>query len=341
MSNTGIEKLRECLKKFRRLGLAHLPTPLQRLNRLSEFLNGPTIWIKREDMTGLGMGGNKLRKLDYLLTDAVDAGCDTVVSGGVVQSNSQRQVAAAASKLGLECQLTVFHGRVVPPSPEYEKSGNALLNRVFGAALHDVPWTGNRNAAIEELVEKLRAQGKKPFMIPYGASSGLGAVGYSSAALEIAEQCRTAGITPAAIVHCSGSAGTQAGLTVGASVCMPGTAVIGIDIDAEPDRVRADVLKYGAEAAALLDLAFPEDSVEVIAGLAGPGYGIPHAETLSAIHLLGRLEGLVVDPVYSGKGRAGLMTLIRDNRWSQDAHIVFVHTGGEPAVYAYRTSLGM
>ncbi|MEW6673391.1 MAG: D-cysteine desulfhydrase family protein [Thermodesulfobacteriota bacterium] len=321
--------------------MANLPTPLQRLDRLSDFLGGPTIWVKREDLTGLGMGGNKLRKLDYLLKEAVNAGCDTVVSGGVVQSNSQRQVAAAAAKLGLACHLAVFQGRVAPPSPEYELSGNALLNRIFGAELHDVPWTGNRNASIEELCRELQARGKKPFMVPYGASCGLGAVGYSSAALEIADQCLSLGIVPSAIVHCSGSGGTQAGLTVGAKICMPGASVIGIDIDAEPARVKADVLRYGADAARLLGLEFREDSVEVVAGLAGPGYGMPHAETLSSIQLLGRLEGLVVDPVYSGKGLAGLISLIRNDRWSRDEHIVFIHTGGEPAVYAYRTSLGL
>ena len=341
MSGDGVQALRESLSRFKRLGLANLPTPLQRLNRLTDFLSGPEIWIKRDDLTGHGMGGNKLRKLDFVLREAVDSGCDAVVSGGVIQSNSQRQVAAAAAKLGLECHLAVYHGRFPLPSAEYESSGNALLNRLFGAKLHDVPWTGNRNKSIERLVAELAASGRKPFMVPYGVSSGLGAVGYSSAALEIAVQCRAAGFTPSAIVHCSGSAGTQAGLTVGAGLSMPGTAVVGIDIDAAPVRVRADVLTYGAAAAELLGVEFVEESVEVVAGLAGVGYGLPHEETLAAIHLAGRFEGLVMDPVYSGKGLAGLISLIRAGRWAQDEKVVFIHTGGEPAVFAYRSALGL
>src|SRR5436190_582175 len=131
--------------RFPRLGLAHLPTPLEPMKRLTAALGGPRLWIKREDCTGVGLGGNKLRKLDYVLHEAVAAGADTLVSGGVVQSNSQRQVAAAAAKLGLACHLAVYHGRLAPPSADYEASGNALLNRLFGATLHDVPWTGNRN----------------------------------------------------------------------------------------------------------------------------------------------------------------------------------------------------
>src|SRR6188768_3246156 len=150
------------LSRFGRLGLAHLPTPLEPMKRLSAHLGGPRLWVKREDCTGLGMGGNKLRKLDYVLREAIEAGADTLVSGGVVQSNSQRQVAAAAAKLGLACHLAVYHGRLAPPTPEYATSGNALLNRLFGAQLHDVPWTGDRNAAIRTLVDDLQAKGHKP-----------------------------------------------------------------------------------------------------------------------------------------------------------------------------------
>ena len=196
------------------------------------------------------MGGNKLRKLDYVLAAAIDEGADTLVSGGVVQSNSQRQVAAAAAKLGLDCHLAVYHGRLAPPSPEYARTGNALLNRLFGATLHDVPWNGDRNGAITALAETLRARGRKPFVVPYGVSSPLGAVAYASTVVEIAQQCAALSIVPAAIVHCSGSAATQAGLVVGARWAMPGTRIVGIDIDAEPERVRADVLAYGAGAAA-------------------------------------------------------------------------------------------
>src|SRR3954468_2254202 len=155
------------LSKFPRLGLAHLPTPLEPMTRLTQHLGGPRLWVKREDCTGPGFGGNKLRKLDYVLHEALQAGVDTLVSGGVVQSNSQRQVAAAAAKLGLDCHLAVYHGRLAPPSAEYGRTGNALLNRLFGATLHDVPWNGDRNGAIRDLAARLQAEGRKTYVVPY------------------------------------------------------------------------------------------------------------------------------------------------------------------------------
>lgn len=290
-------------------------------------------------MTGLGMGGNKIRKLDFVLHQAVTDGCDSLVSGGVVQSNSQRQVAAAASKLGLECHLAVFHGRVSPPTADYLATGNVLLNHLFGAVCHEVTWTGDRNAEIRKLQTELEANGKKPFVVPYGVSSGMGAVGYASVVIEIAEQCMAEGFVPSAIVHCSGSGATQAGLVTGASVALPDTRIVGVDIDAEPERVRADVVRYGHEAGGLLGVPFKASRVEVVAGLAGPAYGVPHAETIDAIKLAGRTEALIVDPVYSGKGLAGLITLIRGGRWRPDEDVVFIHTGGEPAIFAYRECL--
>jgi len=327
------------LSRFPRLGLAHLPTPLEPMKRLSAHLGGPRLWVKREDCTGVGFGGNKLRKLDYVLREAVAADADTLVSGGVVQSNSQRQVAAAAAKLGFECHLAVYHGRLAPIGPEYETSGNVLLNKLFGAHLHDVPWTGDRNAAIRELAETLREKGRRPYVVPYGVSNGLGAVAYASTVIEIAKQMSDQGIEPTAIVHCSGSAGTQAGLILGAPACLPRTDVIGIDIDAEPERVRADVISNGHAAADLLGTKFDEMRVDVIAGHAGPAYGVPHAATIEAIKLAGRLEALALDPVYTGKGLAGLIALIRGGRWKTSDNVVFIHTGGSPALFAYRETL--
>ena len=315
-----------------RLGLAQLPTPLEPMTRLTAHLGGPRLWVKREDCTGFVFGGNKLRKLDYVLKDALDQGADTLVSGGVVQSNSQRQVAAVAAKLGLACHLAVYHGRLAPPSAEYEHSGNALLNRLYGAVLHDVPWDGDRNGAIHVLAERLRDEGRKPYIVPYGVSNALGAAGYAP----IAEEIAVSGLKPAAIVHCSGSGGTQAGLVVGAQSALPGTRIVGIDIDAEPERVRADVLTYAKGAAELLDRPFDPERVEVVAGHAGPAYGVPHAATVEAIRLAARFEALLLDPVYSGKGLAGMIALIRAGRWSADEDVVFLHTGGAPALFAYR-----
>jgi len=329
------------LSAFPRLGLASLPTPLEPMQRLTAHLGGPRLWVKREDATGLGFGGNKLRKLDYVLCEAVASGADVLVSGGVVQSNSQRQVAAAAAKLGMACHLAVYHGRLAPPAPEYETSGNALLNRLFGAHCHDVPWSGNRNAAIEELGNRLRQEAHRPFVVPYGVSSPLGAVAYASTIAEIVEQSRALGVRPAAIVHCTGSAGTQAGLVVGASIAMRGTRIVGIDIDAEPERVRADVIAYASAAADLIGTRFDENDVEVVAGHAGPAYGVPHAATIEAIRLAGALEALSLDPVYSGKGLAGLIALVRQGRWQADMDVIFVHTGGAPALFAYQSVLGI
>ncbi len=341
MHDTATRDLETRLARFPRLGLAQLPTPLEPLKRLTAHLGGPRLWVKREDCTGVGFGGNKLRKLDYVLREAVDAGADTLVSGGVVQSNSQRQVAAAAAKLGLDCHLAVYHGRLEPPTADYEASGNMLLNRLFGAVLHDVPWTGDRNAAIRDLADRLRSAGRRPFVVPYGVSDALGAVAYASTAAELARQSAAEAFRPTAIVHCSGSAGTQAGLVVGASLCLPETRVVGIDIDAEPDRVRADVVRYARAAAEMLGLRLDETLVEVVAGHAGPAYGVPHAATIEAIKLVGRLEALTLDPVYSGKGLAGLIALIREGRWAANDDVIFVHTGGAPALFAYREVLAL
>ena len=324
------------LARFDRLGLAHLPTPLEPMKRLSAHLGGPRLWVKREDCTGVGFGGNKLRKLDYVLREALDSDADTLVSGGVVQSNSQRQVAAVAAKLGLACHLAVYHGRLAPPSPEYAHTGNALLNRLFGATLHDVPWDGDRNGAIRGLADRLRAEGRKPYVVPYGVSSPLGALAYASTVLEIAAQSEALGFSPQAIVHCSGSGGTQAGLVVGANACLPGARIVGIDIDAEPERVRADVCTFGHAAAALLGRPFDDACVDVVAGHAGPAYGVPHAATVGAIRLAAQTEALVLDPVYSGKGLAGLIALIKTGRWTAGQDVVFIHTGGAPALFAYR-----
>ncbi len=331
----------ERLAAFPRLGLANLPTPLEPMKRLTAHLGGPRLWVKREDFTGLDFGGNKLRKLDYVLHKAVADGADTIVSGGVVQSNSQRQVAAVAAKLGLACHLAIYHGRVEPPTVEYKTSGNALLNRLFGAELHDVPWTGDRNAAIRALVAELEAQGRRPYFVPYGVSNAMGAVAYATTIAEIEQQTARFGFSPAAIVHCTGSAGTQAGLVVGAAMAMPGTRIVGIDIDAEPARVRADVVALARDASHLLDAPFDEGNVEVVAGHAGPAYGVPHQATIEAIRLAGRLEALPLDPVYSGKGLAGLIALIRAGRWRRDEDVVFLHTGGTPAIFAYQSALGI
>jgi L-cysteate sulfo-lyase len=331
-----IDALQRALAALPRLGLATLPTPLEPMTRLSAHLGGPRLWVKREEATGLGMGGNKLRKLDWVLHQAMAQGADTLVTGGVVQSNSARQTAACAAKLGLDCHLAVFHGRVEAPGADYIDGGNVLLNRLFGAHLHPVPWDGDRNGALVALAERLRADGKRPFVVPYGVSSALGAAAYASAVLEIAQQMPRA---PAAIVHASGSGGTQAGLAAGAAIALPDTRIVGVDVDAEPQRVKDEVVALAAGAAALLGGGADPEAIEVISGHAGPAYGLAHPATLDAMRLAGRLEGLVLDPVYTGKAMAGLIDLVRSGRWGAEQDVVFLHTGGQPALFAYREAV--
>ena len=194
---------------------------------------------------------------------------------------------------------------------------------------------------IRALVGDLETRGLKPYFVPYGVSNALGAIAYATMISELDAQATQLGFAPNAIVHCTGSAGTQAGLVVGASLAMPTTLIVGIDIDAEPERVRADVIAFAREASNMLDIPFNETSVEVVAGHAGPAYGIPHKATIEAIRLAGQLEALPLDPVYSGKGLAGLIALIREGRWAKGEDVVFVHTGGAPALFAYQRALGI
>jgi L-cysteate sulfo-lyase len=264
---------------------------------------------------------------------------------GTASRSGRRQAGLAMSSGRLSWSAFTSHTgvhlphRSSPPTPEYEISGNAFLNRLFGAHLHDVPWIGDRNSAIQVLGDRLREEGRRPYFVPYGVSNALGAVAYASTIAEIAVQASAAGFHPSAIVHCTGSAGTQAGLVVGASIALKGVRVVGIDIDAEPEQVRADVVKYAKAAADLLETSFNAADVEVVAGHAGPAYGAPHDATIEAIKLAGALEALVLDPVYSGKALAGLIALVRAGRWKPDDAVVFVHTGGAPVLFAYRSAL--
>lgn len=327
----------ERLAALARVSLAHLPTPLEEMPRLSAHLGGPRLLVKRDDCTGLGLGGNKVRKLEYDLAAALAAGADCVVCGGVVQSNVARQVAAACAKLGLECHLGIMHGRVPGTEPGYDATGNILLGRLFGAVIHDIPWNEDRNARLRAIEAELRAAGRRPYFVPYGASDALGAMGYARMVTELLEQCSTLGVAPTYLVHASGSAGTQAGILAMVAALDHPLRCIGVDVDAQPERVAEDVRRVGREAAALLgaEVRWTDERVEVAAGYAGPAYGVPDEGTLEAIGLAARLEALVLDPVYAGKGMAGLIGLVRAGRFSKKDVVVWVHTGGTPGLFAY------
>jgi L-cysteate sulfo-lyase len=321
------------LRALPRLRLAHLPTPLERMPRLGARLGLASLWVKRDDCTGLGLGGNKVRKLEFCLAAAQDAGADCIVCGGVVQSNAARQVAAACAKLGLECHLGIMFGRLTATEPGYGSNGNILLDRLYGAVVHDIPWNEDRNARLRTIAEDLRRAGRAPYLVPYGASDALGAMGYALAAEEIVAQCPEA----AWIVHASGSAGTQAGLLAGLLALRHPARVIGIDVDAQAARVAADVRRVGREAAGLLGVAarWYDACVEVAGDWCGPGYGMPDTTTDEAIALAARLEGFALDPVYAGKGMAGLIGLARAGRFGSDGPVVWIHTGGVPGIFAH------
>ena len=306
--------------------------------RLAAALGVKSLWVKRDDCTGLGMGGNKVRKLEFSLAAAQGAGADCVVCGGVAQSNTARQVAAACAKLGMECHLGVMHGRVRITEPGYDATGNILLGRLYGAIIHNIPWGEDRNARLQLIASELRTSSRRVFVVPYGASDALGAMGYALAAEEIVRDCPDV----AWIIHGSGSAGTQAGLLAGLLALGHPANVIGVDVDAQAARVASDVKRVGREAAAMLgiDDGWIDSMVEVAGDWSGPAYGEADASTEEAIQLAARLEGLALDLVYSGKAMAGLIGLARQGWFRTGAPVVWIHTGGSPGIFAYPMAMG-
>lgn len=321
------------LRDLPRLRLAHLPTPLEAVPRLAAVLGLKSLWVKRDDCTGLGMGGNKARKLEFTLAAAQAANADCVACSGVPQSNTVRQVAAACAKLGLECHSAIMEGRVANAEPEYSLTGNILLDKLYGAIIHRVSWCEDRNYQVELLANELISRGRRVFVVPYGVSDKLGAMGYVLAAEEIVRECPDVKW----IVHGSGSAGTQAGLLVGLRALGHPARVIGIDVDCQAERVMSDVSKIASETGSILGLSGSSEKyhVEVLREWSGPAYGQPGPFTEEAMLLAARLEGLALDPVYSGKAMAGLIGMARSGRFAKGDTVVWIHTGGSPAIFAY------
>ena len=275
-------------------GLLSYRRSWNRCRVLGALLGIASLHVKRDDCTGLGLGGNEVRKLEFNLAAAQVAGADVIVCGGVVQSNTARQVAAACAKLGLECHLGIMHGRLAATEPGYEHTGNILLDRLYGAVIHDIPWDEDRNRRLRAIADDLAAAGRHVYFVPYGASDALGAMGYALAAEEIVTDLPDV----AWIVHGSGSAGTQAGLLAGLLAMGHPARVIGVDVDAQAARVHADVCRVGHEAATLLGCGAKWDDalVEVAGGWSGPAYGVADATTEEAIRLAAQLEGLYQVP---------------------------------------------
>ncbi|CAH2604553.1 D-cysteine desulfhydrase [Rhodovastum atsumiense] len=326
--------------RFPRVKICHAPTPLEFLPNLTRHLGGPQLWIKRDDCTGLATGGNKNRKLEFLVGEALAAGADHLVTQGAVQSNHVRQTAAAAAKFGLKCSALLEH-RVETPDTDYTDSGNVLLDRVLGLDIDYRPAGTDMQAAIEELGARLRDQGARPYLIPGGGSNATGALGYANVALELLAQANEQGLRIDRVVHATGSAGTQAGLVAGFTGLNAGIGVLGIGVRAPKDRQEANVHRLAEATAERLGVkgGVPRAAVEANCDYVGAGYGIPTEGMAEAVRLLARLEGILLDPVYSGKGMAGLIDLIRKGAFGRDENIVFVHTGGQAGLFGYRDVL--
>ncbi len=316
-----------------RFPLAALPTPLVRAERLERALGGPAVWIKRDDLTGFALTGNKARKLEFTVGEAVAWGCDVVVTGGGPSSNHCRGTAAAALVAGLGCVVVLYGDE--PPGPR----ANLALMRRFGAEVRFTgdPDRGSVDAALERAAKELETAGRRPYMLPRGGATPVGAYGYAMAALELAEQLDDAGVEPAAIVLATGSCGTQAGLLAGAAAIDRGWRVVGATVSRPPEECRDRVFDLAWGCANVLGVEPPApDRVEIV-DARGPGYGIPSDEGRRAARLAGEAEGLLLDPVFTAKAMGALVALIEEGL---DGPAVFVHTGGEVEAIEERSDAG-
>ena len=328
------------LSRFPRVPLAHLPTPLEHLPRLSEHLGGPQIFVKRDDCTGLATGGNKTRKLEFSMAAALAEGADTVVTVGAVQSNHVRQTAAAACKLGLRCEVLLEH-RINEPSDDYLNSGNVLLDRIFGANLREYPAGTDFDAEMQAVADEVKAGGDSAYIIPGGASNQIGALGYVNCALELVSQATECGLVVDHLVTATGSAGTQGGLIVGLKAMNTGIPLLGIGVSTGREAQEQKVFDLACETADYIGVpgCVARDDVIANCDYVGDGYGIPTVSMNEAVMLLARLEGLLFDPVYSGKALAGLIDLVGKGHFEGAENIVFLHTGGSAALFAYKGEL--
>jgi L-cysteate sulfo-lyase len=322
--------------RFPRLRLAHLPTPLEPMERLTKHLGGPRLWIKRDDCTGLSSGGNKTRKLEFLMGDAAQKGADTIITQGATQSNHARQTAAAAAKLGLECHI-LLEDRTGNNSPDYTLNGNVLLDRLHGASISKRPGGTDMNAEMEILAAGLRAKGRKPYVIPGGGSNPVGALGYANAAFELVAQANDVGLKIDHVVHATGSAGTQAGFVTGLVALNSGIPTLGISVRAPKEKQEQSVFDLAQRTAEHMGIPGIVKREHIVANsdYVGPGYGLPTQGMRDAVKLVAQLEGILLDPVYTGKGMDGLIDHVRKGFFAKDSNIVFLHTGGLAGLFGY------
>ena len=330
------------LARFPRLPLLTLPSPIEPLDglmrHLGDALNGVRLYVKRDDIAGIGLGGNKLRKLEYLLGAARAEGADTVITVGAIQSNHARLTAAAAAQAGFSCEL--FLTRSVPrQDPDYTGSGNRLLDDLFGATVHELPGDADSLSQAQARAEDLRAQGRRVYVFPSGGSSPTGCLGYAACAAEISFQSQDMGVTFAQVITANGSAGTHAGLAAGlAAMGSEPTLAKSYAVLADEGRARAEVLEKANATLALIgaDRRLSEADVDLDGSHRGPGYGIPTDGMLEAVRLMARTEGKLLDPVYSGKAFGGLLHDVRAGRYPAGASVLFLMTGGTPGIFAYK-----
>jgi D-cysteine desulfhydrase len=323
------------LKQIEKTSLGFFPTPLVELSRLSHFLGGPKIFMKRDDLTGLALGGNKTRKLEYILADALQQGCDTIITAGAAQSNHCRQTAAAAAKLNLECHLLL--GGEAP----LKAQGNLLLDHIFACHIH---WTGSNRKGedIPRIFAQLKAAGKKPYLVPYGGSNELGAMSFIDAVAELQQQKQQQEFSH--VIFASSSGGTHAGLVLGKKIHNKSFELIGINIEKETDVS----LPFAQQITQLvnstakfigLDYTFSIDQLILNSDYVGDGYGIVGPQEKEAIALTAKFEGILLDPVYTGKAMSGLIHLIRSGKITKTDKVLFWHTGGAPSLFAYAEDL--
>jgi len=326
------------LSRFPRVSLGHMHTPLEFMPNLTKLLGGPDLYIKRDDCTGLATGGNKTRKLEFLMAEAVAQGADTVVTQGATQSNHARQTAAAAVKLGMRCEI-LLERRVETMGADYESTGNVFLDSLHGAHYQFRPNGTDMNAEAEAYGEELRAQGRNVYVIPGGGSNTTGALGYVNAALELLTQANDMNLRIDHLVHATGSTGTQAGLVVGLEGSNAGIPVYGISVRAEKAAQEENVHKLAQATAEVVGVkgGIAREAIVANSDYVGAGYGQPTEGMREAVTLLAQTEAILLDPVYSGKGMAGLIDLIRKGHFKKGENVVFLHTGGAVALFAYQS----
>jgi len=324
------------LARFPRIRLGHFPTPLEPMDNLSRLLGGPRLWIKRDDCTGLATGGNKTRKLEFLMAEAVARKASVVITQGATQSNHARQTAAAAARLGMRCHI-LLEDRTGSTDPNYVDNGNVLLDRLHGATVERRAGGSDMAAEMEAVAAKLADDGQRPYVIPGGGSNPLGALGYVNAALELVGQATDRGLRIDHLVHATGSAGTQAGLVAGLHGLNSPIRLLGIGVRAPRDKQESMVHQLASRTWELLGHrgGLPREAVTANCDYVGDGYGVPTPGMVEAVTLLARTEGILLDPVYSGKGMAGLIDLVRKGHFEKDENVVFLHTGGSAALFGY------